>query len=206
MVVCEVVLVDAVKLLSLGKKIDFKAIQGTLKKYGLRVLVFPLLYAFSFSIFLFIYLIWTWGNMSGKEPFGLFFYASIATALLFLYILPYYFSARFVMLQDTKMWKSIYETFKLYWGRILDTITLAFFVGIINLTALGLVVFLSFNMLTLFGDSFEPNQGIAFYTTMLNSPVGTPLSLIATSFSTLWVSSSITIYFKKVEELGEFSE
>ena len=200
----EVILIDAVKNLYSGEAINIKKIQASLKQYSLRVLVLPLVYILSFSAFSCVVMIW--GSMSLKEPNGLRFFLLLAVGILFLYLLPYYFSARFVVLRDAKVWTSIYETFKLYWGRIFDTIVLAFFIGIMNLGIMAINVFLSFSLLTLFGYSLAPSLSISFVGEMLNAPIGILITLFLAAFSILWSSSTITIYFKKVEALGEFGE
>ncbi|MCP4142698.1 MAG: hypothetical protein GY755_20855 [Chloroflexi bacterium] len=200
----EIILINAVNNSYHGESTNIKIIQVSIKKYGLRMLAIPLVYIFLFSMFLCVVI--AWGSMSLEAPSELGFFLVFAVGILFLYLLPYYFSSRFVVLENMKIWKSIYETFKLYWGRILETTVLAFFVGTMNAGIIAINMFLSFSLLTLFGHSLEPSWSISFVSEMLNAPIGTFITLILSAFSVLWSSSTITIYFKKLEELGEFGE
>ena len=192
-------LINAVGNLYSEGNINIKRIQISFKRYFLRVLALPFVYV-TFT-FLFMCGALASAGMLTKEPSEVSFYATIAVGFFFLYLLPYSFSARFIILRDLKIWNSVFETFKLYWGRVFDTIVLAFGIGIIYLGIMVINIYLPF---TLLGYSSEQKLTIELIGEILNTPVGFILSLILGPFSTLWASSTLTVYFKKVEELGEF--
>ena len=195
----DLTLINAVGNLYSEGNINIERIQVSFKRYFLRVSALPFVYV-SFT-FLFMCVALVWAGMLPEEPNGISFYTTMVIGFFFLYLLPYSFSARFVILRDVKILKSIFETFKLYWGRVFDTIVLAFGIGIIYLGIMAINIYLPF---TLLGYSSEQKLTMQLIGEISNTPVGFILSLILTPFSTLWASSTLTVYFKKVEELGGF--
>ena len=135
-------LINAVGNLYSEGNINIKKMQVLFKRYFLRVSVLPIVYILFTSLFI-------CGALASacvliKEPSEVSFYISIAVGFFFLYLLPYSFSVRFIILRDLKIWNSVFETFKLYWRRILDIIVLAFGIGIIYLGIMVINIYFPF--------------------------------------------------------------
>ena len=201
----EIVLVDVVKSLLLNGEISLSNIGKSLKENTFRAFVFLVFYLFSFSISLiilsFLGMIFLGQSI---ESWGISIAVMFALDLVFAYLLPYYFSVRFSVLYDIKIWKAISKTIKLYWRRLFDVFFFSFLIGLLHLLMLGCVFLIS----QFFSNDIPKPNGlfeiITFIAVQLNTPLGTLFSVLTTSVSTVWISSSITIYFRKLEELGEF--
>ena len=204
LVISEIVLVDVVKSLSLNGAISLDNVWLSLKKNVFRAFVFLVFYLFSFSISL-VMLLFA-GAMFLRQAIEKWEFpvvVTIALGLIFMYLLAYYFSVRFSVLCDTKIWKAISKTAKLYWRRFFDVFFFSFFISMLYLLIVGSVFFVSLlsNGLSRPIDFVEM---ISFNAVQLNTPLGILFSVLVTSISTVWISASITIYFRKLEELGEF--
>ena len=110
--------------------------------------------------------------------------SSINFVLFLLYLLPYFFSSHYIVLEDMKFKCAVCKAFKLLWMRCSDALVFLLFLGIAYLFSYHLSAFLSFGMLTM-------RIGIL---------------IIFNAFIWLWALSSITIYFKKLEDMGAFDE
>lgn len=204
----EIVLVDVVKSLSFNGEISLGNIWQSLKKNVFRAFVFLVFYLFSFSLSLIILSVlgMIFFRQSIDESLGISIAIMFALGLIFAYLLPYYFSVRFSVLRNAKIWKAISKTIKLYWRRLFDLFSFSFLIGMLHLLMLGSVFFISLFFLN---DIPKPNglfEIITFVSVQLNTPFWTLFSVLITSISTVWISASITIYFRKLEELGEFDE
>lgn len=202
MAISEVILISAVGLF-FQEEINLKNMQKVLQKYSLRVFVLSLLY---FVFLLFISIPFLLLAIVVPELFNDFIDIQILIFVtISLYLLPYFFATRFVVLHRKKIWRSVYSAFKLFWKRFIDSIVFILFLYVTEAVLAGLATFFAFSIFSSFG-SFELTPSIKFFSQMLSTPISTVISMILSAFIVLWTSSSITIYFKKLEELGEFSE
>ncbi len=202
LVISEIVLVAAVKSLLKADSINLDYIWQALKKNTFRGLVFLVLYLFLFSIF--VVVLSFSGVIFFRKPVESWGVITVfVLGFVFAYLLPYYFSVRFSVLFDTKTSQAILKTIKLYWGRLLDVFSLSFFVSMLNLLMLGSTLLVSLLVSSNQAKPIGIPQTLTFIGVQLNTPVGIVFSVILGTFFSLWISASITIYFEKLEEIGE---
>jgi hypothetical protein len=198
----EIILIVAVQLSYSDKKIVAQNVQTALRKYSMKVfflLITNIFFILIYSV-VFIFVEILLGREISKSNF------IIITFLAFplVYLLPYYFSIRFIVLQNVTILSSIAKSLKLYLRRFFDTIIFSSFITLSSISAIGFTLFLSFGASSLLGHQIRPLENITSLIARPLSPFGIFLALIFLSFSALLGSSSVTIYFKKLDKLGEF--
>ena len=200
----EIILITTVQLLSSNRKITVQDVQTALGKYGVKA--FFLLIVSTVFVVVYVILFIFGEALFSKEVSESTFTLITFLALSFVFLLPYYFSLRLLVLRNVTIWYSVTHTIKLYFRRFLDTIILSSFMTLINLIAIGLTLLLALGASALLSHQIMPLGSFASLITRPLSPFGIFLACAFLSFSMLIGSSLVTIYFQKLEELGEFDE